>query len=548
MKKIYFLLLLVPIVLLFSSSSLYIERHLEDWIMERVKTELSREASTLSHVFDVIPVEKTIETLDPLIDRLAIDSPYRITMIRNDGIVIADSWVATNKLSQVKNHTGREELLRAKTGNPGTAIRHSSTVDTNLLYLAVPFSMHDFTGFIRVAIPLDTTNEYLAQMHNVLLGTGLIGLVFLIINIIFAARYIDGINTKHHRQLEQKVLDRTHDISLIQKFGQMLTGCESIEEISDVVLAAAPSIFTDASGALSLNPPSMDHIEIVAAWGEDWHPEKTYQPNDCWAFRRGTYHLSEKDALGFNCKHFKTTQPVFCVPLMAQGVSLGAIHIMAHGETISDRVQEMALTMAEHLSLSMANVNLRESLKHQAVRDPLTNLYNRRYLDEALPRDIRRAERRHTNVGVMMIDVDHFKTFNDSFGHEAGDFVLQKLATVLADSVRGEDIACRYGGEEFTLILPETDIATTAKRAIELVEKVRTMELHFRNKSLGHISLSIGVSIYPNHGENIETLISVADEALYAAKNAGRDCIKVAALPPELEEEFDASRKMASQS
>lgn len=545
MKKIYFLLLLVPIALLFSSSSLYIENQLEKWIMERVETELFSEASTLTRIFDITPVEKKIETLDPLIDKLAIDSPYRITIIRDDGVVLADSWITTGKLHQVKNHTGRKELLIARTGKPGTAIRHSSTVKTDLLYLAIPFNMHDFTGFIRVAIPLDTTSEYLAQMHNVLLGSSLIGLLFLIANIIFAARYIDGINIKHHRQLEQKVLDRTHDISLIQKFGQMLTGCESIDEISDVVLAAAPSIFPDASGALSLNPPSMDHIEIIASWGEDWHPDKTYLPNDCWAFRRGSHHLSEKDALGFNCKHFTTTNPVFCVPLMAQGVSLGAIHIMAHTDTISERVQEMMLTMGEHLSLSMANVNLRNSLKHQAVRDPLTNLYNRRYLDEALPRDIRRAKRRNTNIGVMMIDVDHFKKFNDSFGHEAGDYVLQKLGAVLADSVRSEDIACRYGGEEFTLILSETDVATTAKRAFELVEKVRALNLNFKNKSLGHITLSVGIAIYPYHGDNLEMLISTADEALYIAKNEGRNQIKVAPLPPELEVMFEEDQKVA---
>lgn len=538
MKKIYFLVFIAPIAIIFIVSSLYVGRELENWMMERVQTELAREATTVASVFTVTPVDKKIETLDPFIDKLAANNPFRLTIIRDDGVVLADSWVATHDMQGVKNHATRPELLTATAKNVGTFIRHSATVNTDMFYYAIPFTMPDFTGFIRVAIPLDTTQIYLTRLQNILIGTGLAGIIALFIIIMLATRYIDRINNRHLLDLDKKIQSRTKDINLLQTFGQMLTGCETIEEISEAVLAAAPSIFGKTSGAISLNPPSLDHIEIVAKWGEDWHPKKNYLPNDCWAFRRGVYHLSEKDSLGFNCKHFTTDNSVLCVPFVAQGVALGAIHIMVEKENFTERLQEMALTMAEHLSLSMSNVNLRNSLKHQAVRDPLTNLYNRRYLDDALRRDILRTQRREASLGVLMIDVDHFKQFNDTYGHEAGDYVLQKIGVELSNSIRSEDIACRYGGEEFTVIIPEADIASIARRAAEILVRVRALDLQFRNKTLGHLTLSIGVAISPHHGTDNQTLISAADEALYIAKEEGRDQVRVAALPDDLKAEF----------
>lgn len=534
MKKIYFLVFIAPVFILFAAASIYVERHLENWMMERTHSELARQATTIAGVLNVIPVGKKTDTLDPFIDKLALKGDFRMTIIKDDGAVIADSWVATNDVLTMKNHADRLEVQAARTTEVGTAIRLSATVNTQMYYLAIPLVIPDFTGFIRVAISLSAIQAYLSELHTMLIKAGLVGLFLLITIILVAVRYIERINSRHSRELELKVESRTKDIKRIQTLGQMLAGCENVEEICEVVRAAAPTIFEGESGAISISNSAKGHIEIIASWGDEWHPNQTYLPNDCWAVRRGTHHLSDTETLGFNCKHFDSQNPVLCVPIVSQGVSLGAIHIMSGQGAIPARLHEMTLSVAEHLSLSIANVNLRDSLKHQAVRDPLTNLYNRRYLDESLPRELRRAARSYTSLGLMMIDVDHFKKFNDTFGHDAGDYVLQQLGTEFSHSINSEDIACRYGGEEFIIVVPDADIAEITRRANELLARVRTKELTFADKTLGYITLSIGIALYPHHGDTGEALISVADKALYVAKHAGRDRVEVAAYAANL--------------
>jgi diguanylate cyclase (GGDEF)-like protein len=183
----------------------------------------------------------------------------------------------------------------------------------------------------------------------------------------------------------------------------------------------------------------------------------------------------------------------------------------------------LALTVAEHLALSLGNLKLQEALRHQAIRDPLTGLFNRRFMLETLERELYRMQRKESPLGVIMVDIDHFKRFNDTFGHAAGDAVLSALGRVLLAHVRKEDVACRYGGEEFTLILPETSQETACDRAEKLRQLVHGLHLEHHGQSLGAITISLGVAVYPQHGEDPEALLRAADVALYEAKHAGRD-------------------------
>ena len=171
-------------------------------------------------------------------------------------------------------------------------------------------------------------------------------------------------------------------------------------------------------------------------------------------------------------------------------------------------------------------------LHTQAVTDPLTRLLNRRYLSEFLPREVIRARRSGTSLAVLMIDLDHFKRFNDEFGHEAGDLVLREAGHLLMGHIRGSDIACRYGGEEFVLVLPDTTFEGAQRRAEEIRAAVRELKLALRGKQLGQITVSIGVGLLPDHVANPEALVRVADEAMYASKKAGRDRV-VIGHPPE---------------
>ncbi|HOJ39448.1 MAG TPA: GGDEF domain-containing protein, partial [bacterium] len=181
-----------------------------------------------------------------------------------------------------------------------------------------------------------------------------------------------------------------------------------------------------------------------------------------------------------------------------------------------------------YLALAIANIKLRESLRMQSIRDILTGLYNRRYLEETMAREILRAARRHSTLGVVMIDIDHFKQFNDLYGHGAGDELLAQLGHFFRTHIRGSDIACRYGGEEFTLVMPDASLRDVVRRAEELRVAVKDLRVHYQGQLLGSITLSLGIAVYPEHGTTADELIRLADAALYRAKKEGRDRVLVA--------------------
>jgi diguanylate cyclase (GGDEF)-like protein len=228
-----------------------------------------------------------------------------------------------------------------------------------------------------------------------------------------------------------------------------------------------------------------------------------------------------------------------CVPMMAQGEALGILYLDSgrnqnnngNGTSPIDASNEsqvrLARTLAEHIALALANLNLREVLQSQSIRDPLTGLFNRRYMEASLERELRRANRKKCSLGVMMVDVDHFKRFNDAFGHDAGDALLAELSKVFKNLFRGEDIVCRYGGEEFTIILPDASLQDTRERGEHLREAAKNAIAQYRGQALDHITLSVGVSAFPEKGISAEALLRSADAALYRAKEEGRDRVVV---------------------
>ena len=166
---------------------------------------------------------------------------------------------------------------------------------------------------------------------------------------------------------------------------------------------------------------------------------------------------------------------------------------------------------------------LREKLREQAMHDQLTGLYNRHYVEEWFGLELRRAQRHGRPIAAIMLDVDHFKGFNDTFGHQAGDLVLRELAGVLRRFARKSDIACRYGGEEFLVLLPECPFDVALRKAEQLREEAAKLKLEDNNRALGSVTVSIGVAAFPDHAQEAEALLRCADEALYRAKEAGRD-------------------------
>lgn len=194
---------------------------------------------------------------------------------------------------------------------------------------------------------------------------------------------------------------------------------------------------------------------------------------------------------------------------------------MLHQQVLEEQVKENIAALME------AN----EALRDQAIRDPLTGLYNRRYMEEMLERETLRAVRADQGLGVLMLDLDHFKNFNDTYGHDAGDTILRESAAFLLKSVRAEDIVCRFGGEEFIVILPVADLKVTQARADRIRSKLRELPVLHQGQSLGMVTVSIGVAELPQHGTSRKELIEAADAALYRAKREGRDRVVVAEAP-----------------
>jgi diguanylate cyclase (GGDEF)-like protein len=231
-----------------------------------------------------------------------------------------------------------------------------------------------------------------------------------------------------------------------------------------------------------------------------------------------------------------------CVPLMAHGALLGVLSVIASDEsTLNGPRQRLVSTVAEHVALALANLKLEASLRSQSIRDPLTNLFNRRYMEESLEREMRRAIRNRGSVGIIMLDIDHFKTVNDVHGHDAGDAMLRAIGELVQRSIRAEDIACRYGGEEFTLILPDAALQDAAQRADALRESVKHIAIAHRRQALPTVTVSAGVATYPEHGPTADVVLRAADAALYQAKVRGRDRVvlnQTGGLFPEALVEF----------
>ena len=274
---------------------------------------------------------------------------------------------------------------------------------------------------------------------------------------------------------------------------------------------------------------SQNLVEAVAVWGDSPACERVFTPEECWALRRGQLHAVDDPASGLICQHVGEPIPVgyLCVPMMGQGEALGVLHLQCGNASndpvnrLSEAKRRLAVTAAGQLAL--ANLRLRETLRMQSIRDPLTGLFNRRYMEESLARELRRAGRNQRRLGIMMLDLDHFKRFNDTHGHEAGDTLLRELGEFLRTRTRREDIACRYGGEEFVLVLPEATIEVTRQRGERLGDEFKRLNVQHRGQSLGAVSLSIGVAVFPDHGLTVEDLLRASDQALYRAKAEGRN-------------------------
>ncbi|TVU55125.1 MAG: PAS domain S-box protein [Arthrospira sp. PLM2.Bin9] len=339
-----------------------------------------------------------------------------------------------------------------------------------------------------------------------------------------------------NEQLTNRIneLDQRHtEMLILSEMSDFMQAALTVQEACEAISYLLEPLFPECAGGIFLMVASRDSLEMIASWGKECTSVSNFVPKDCWALRRGRVHLCNHEKGGISCRHIQVSSTLsctLCIPMMAQGETLGLLYLSTESAiALSEAKQQAASTVAEQIAMAIANLNLRETLQHQSIRDPLTGLFNRRYLEEYLNQEIARAKRQQHAVGVIMIDVDNFKHFNDIYGHDAGDFVLQKVGEVLKSMVRESDVACRYGGEEMTLILPSSSLENTSMRAEQIREAIAALVLSHNHQHLGSITASLGVAAFPKHGSLGIDVIQAADVALYRAKNEGRN--RVVTIP-----------------
>ena len=332
---------------------------------------------------------------------------------------------------------------------------------------------------------------------------------------------------------------RNREIEQLSELVSLLQACVTAEETRRVIAKSVQGIFQTESGGVFLLNEERNILEPIALWGE-MDTEEVFTSRECWALRLGRIYTVEAPGTETLCPHVRDTlrTAYICIPMVALNVTIGLLYLQFNAQWLSqpeelrrqtvENKRRIAEAVAESLALSLANFRLREELYIQSIHDPLTGLFNRRHMGEILEKEIRRASRKKQSLGILMIDIDHFKKFNDAYGHEAGDALLRELGDFFLANIRGEDYAFRYGGEEFMILLPEAPLEDARERAEQLREGVRSLTMQHRGRVLGHTTVSIGVAAFPEDGTTFDELIHAADTALYKAKEEGRDRVAMA--------------------
>jgi diguanylate cyclase (GGDEF)-like protein/PAS domain S-box-containing protein len=333
----------------------------------------------------------------------------------------------------------------------------------------------------------------------------------------------------------QELQQRHREMIHLGEMTDLIQSCDSAEEAYPIIERFAALLFPGQSGKLFILDETGSLLECTASWGtqRDTAEELIFTRDRCWALRRSEIHFVSDNRAQPRCDHVREQIPYICLPLLAHGDALGLLHVVVKEEITQSEVslenqQRLAQLFRDRLALTLSNLKLRQNLRHLSLQDPVTGLYNRRFLEEAIKLQILRAKRAHAPLAVAMMDIDHFKQINDLHGHDAGDAALRAVADLLQKSIRQGDVVCRFGGEEFVLLLPDTSLEVANRRSEALRLALEKLALQHSGKALTPLTVSLGVAAYPDHGLTSQALIKAADAALYRAKAAGRNQICVA--------------------
>ena len=357
-----------------------------------------------------------------------------------------------------------------------------------------------------------------------------------------AENQIREANEKLRRNIAE-IERRNTELGLLYEMGESLQTCQSEDEIYAIGARFGEKIFPQQSGAFFLAEKASGLLDMKSSWGNYPSTSADLDTSDCWSLRRGKTYILENPEKDLVCRHIAEAglsgTPSLCVPMTSYGDLRGVLTISyAPLETknrfrrkgtgseapLSEELRpRLAANLAEYIGTAVVNLRLRESLREKSIRDPLTGLFNRRFMEETLEREIHRAIRMKAPVGMIIADIDHFKIFNDTYGHKAGDSMLREISRLLTNQVRQEDVVCRLGGEEFLLILPGAAPELVKSRAERLRTDAHGQQIFYMGHPIGPVTLSFGCGSFPEDGEDGAEVIKTADMRLLQAKREGRD-------------------------
>ena len=339
----------------------------------------------------------------------------------------------------------------------------------------------------------------------------------------------------------QSLKEREKENALLNDLTEGFQLCTNLNEAANLCKVFGNKIIPGKSGAIYLLAPSRIDLDLFAKWPDSFEPKSHIDTNECWGLKKGRMHIYNQEKNYMPCSHYdrdlKNITHV-CIPMIVQGDTLGLVYFSfsfekgKYNEMMKNLMPSMH-RVAQVTTLALVNLKLRETLNVQAMHDPLTGLYNRRYLEDSISKEISQAKRKGTQFAVLMLDLNHFKEYNDIYGHLIGDYVLREVGSCINHFTREYDTTCRFGGEEFLIILSETQLEDAIMRAEALRERIGNMSLYDEKTKLRAPTVSIGISKYPEHGDTSEKLIRAADNALFLAKQGGRNKVIVAHVVDE---------------
>ncbi len=330
------------------------------------------------------------------------------------------------------------------------------------------------------------------------------------------------------RRNSEALRERGGMIELLGGMAHRMQAARTDDELAQIIRVFVPLVLPGIAGALYAHNNSRNLLVPIAGWGGLAIRSDGFAPDQCWALRRGQSHYVTSPGADIVCAHASPDETYHCEPLLAGGEVIGVLYLQGLIEAES-RFQLTVLS--ENIASALVNHRLQRSLREQTIRDPLTGLFNRRYMEEALTLEIARAARSDAPLSLVMCDVDHFKRFNDEFGHDAGDVVLQAVAAEMRSRFREGDVVCRFGGEEFTVIAPGTTAEALMKRVEIVRNAISELNVRHNGRTLGPTSMSFGIATWTQAmARDGVGLIQAADAGLYQSKRDGRNRATISRL------------------